>query len=102
MFDRLQQQQEEIRRALAAARVEAVSGDGWVTVRMSGDRKVTDISIREDHPLSGDLSALEDHLTLAVNDALEQVTLLEQETVREWMGKLLPGGMDGLKGIFGT
>ena len=101
MFDKLQNQQEEIKKALALASVEVQSGNGLITLKMSGDRRVTGLTIKADHPDLGDTEHLEDHLMLAMNDALDQVAQLEQQIVQEWMSRLLPGGMGGLKGIFG-
>jgi nucleoid-associated protein EbfC len=101
MINPLEAQQEAIRKALAEANVESSSGEGLVRLRMSGDRQIRSLQIDPENPLFTDHEALEDHLILAVNQALQQAATLEQEIVRQWMSKMLPGGLDSLKGLFG-
>lgn len=97
----MQAQQEEIRRALREATVEASSGDGLVHVRMRGDRVLRTLTLDENHPLYKDREALEDHIVLAMNQAMEKATAAEQQIMQQWMSRMLPGGLDQLKGLFG-
>lgn len=101
MFDQLGEQQEAIQKELAAAIVESSSGDGLVHVKMSGTRELRSLTINREHPDFVDADMLEDHIILAVNMALTKAAKLEQDTVQNWMSRLLPGGLGSLKGLFG-
>lgn len=101
MFDQIREQQEAVREQLEARTVEATSGNGLVTVRMSGNKVVRAVVINRDHPDYADPDAVEDHLVLALNEALAEATRIEQETVQAWMSSMLPGGLGALGGLFG-
>ncbi len=100
MFDQMEEQQKAIQKELAAAVIEVTSGDGLVKVKVSGNRELRSITLDRDHADFADTEMLEDHIVFAINDAMDQAAQLEQKTVQEWMSKLLPGGMGGLKGLF--
>lgn len=62
-----------------------------VTVKMMGDRKVTEVKIVADDIEKDDIEALEDMILIATNDALKQI---DKET-EEKMGSYTKG-MPGL------
>lgn len=62
-----------------------------VTVKMMGDRKVTEVKIVADNIEKDDIEALEDMILIATNDALKQI---DKET-EEKMGSYTKG-MPGL------
>lgn len=101
MFDQLEEQQKAVQEKLAAQTIETGSGNGLVVVRMAGNKIVRSVIIDRDHPDFGDADAVEDHLVLAMNEAIQQATQLEQQLVQEWMASVLPGGMGALSGLFG-
>lgn len=101
MFEQLEEQQKAVQEKLAAQTIEVGSGDGLVIVRMAGNKLVRSVIIDRDHPDFSDADAVEDHLVLAMNEAIRRATEMEQQLVQEWMASVLPGGMGALGGLFG-
>ncbi len=104
MFQQLEEQQKVVQEKLAAHILEVTSGDGLVTVRMAGNKEVRSVTINRDHSGYADADMVEDHLILALNEAIRQATELEKTIVQEWMSSVLPGGLGalgGLGGLFG-
>ncbi|HJS73405.1 MAG TPA: YbaB/EbfC family nucleoid-associated protein, partial [Vicinamibacteria bacterium] len=64
--DKLKQQLEEIK-------VEATSGGGMVTVKMSGNKTVTEVRIDPEVVDKNDVEMLQDLITAAVNEASRKV-----------------------------
>jgi hypothetical protein len=82
--DRLKQQMEEIR-------VEATSGGGMVTVKMRGDKTVTEVRIDPEVVDKNDVEMLQDLIIAAVNEASRKV----DEAVQRELGSLA-GNIPGL------
>lgn len=104
MFQQLEEQQKAVQEKLASHILEVGSGDGLITVRMSGNKEVRSVTINREHPGYIDADMVEDHLILALNEAIRQATALEKEIVQEWMSSVLPGGLGALGdlgGLFG-
>lgn len=104
MFEQLEEQQKAVQEKLASHILEVASGDGLITVRMAGNKEVRSVMIQREHPGHADADMVEDHLVLALNEAIRQATELEKEIVQEWMSSVLPGGLGalgGLGGLFG-
>lgn len=101
MFEQLEEQQKAVQEKLAMQTIEVGSGDGLVLIRMAGNKIVRSVIIDRDHPDFADADAVEDHLVLAMNEAIKRATELEQQLVQEWMASVLPGGMGALGGLFG-
>ena len=81
--------QEKFQQQLEALEVEASSGGCMVTVRMSGNKVVTGVTIDPEVVDPEDVEMLQDLILAAVNDALVK----SQEMVSEEMAKLT-GGMN--------
>lgn len=101
MFEQLEEQQKAVQEKLAMQTIEVGSGDGLVLIRMAGNKIVRSVIIDRDHPDFADADTVEDHLVLAMNEAIKRATELEQQLVQEWMASVLPGGMGALGGLFG-
>ncbi len=104
MFQQIEEQQKAVQEKLASHILETTSGDGLVTIRMSGNKEVRSIAIDREHPGFADADEVEDHLVLALNEAIRQAADLEKELVQDWMSSVLPGGLGalgGLGGLFG-
>jgi DNA-binding YbaB/EbfC family protein len=82
--DKLKQQLDEIR-------VEATSGGGMVTVKMSGNKTVTEVRIDPEVVDKNDVEMLQDLITAAVNEASRKV----DEAAQREMGALA-GNLPGL------
>ncbi len=94
MLQQAQAMQEQLKREIAAIRVEASTGGGMVTVRMDGDKKMLGIEI--DREALDDVEMLQDMVLGACNEAVKRV---EEETQRRVGGMLgglgLPAGLTG-------
>ncbi len=94
MLQQAQAMQEQLKREIAAIRVEASTGGGMVTVRMDGDKKMLGIEI--DRDALDDVEMLQDMVLGACNEAVKRV---EEETQRRVGGMLgglgLPAGLTG-------
>lgn len=104
MFQQLEEQQKAVQEKLAGHLIEVTSGDGLITVRMAGNKEVRSVIIQREHPGHADPEMVEDHIIIALNEAIRQASELEKEILQEWMSSVLPGGLGalgGLGGLFG-
>jgi DNA-binding YbaB/EbfC family protein len=81
--DKLKQQLDEIR-------VEATAGGGMVTVKMSGNKSVTEVRIDPEVVDKNDVEMLQDLITAAVNEASRKVDEAAQREIGSLAGNL-PG-----------
>lgn len=84
---KLQQQMAEAQEALDAKEYEATSGGGMVSVKVSGKRELTAITINPQVVDPDDIDMLQDLIIAAVNEALRK----GEEAREETMGKMAPG-----------
>ena len=81
--DKLKQQLDEIR-------VEATAGGGMVTVRMNGNKTVTEVKIDPEVVDKNDVEMLQDLITAAVNEASRKVDEAAEREIGALAGNL-PG-----------
>ena len=81
--DKLKQQLDEIR-------VEATAGGGMVTVKMNGNKTVTEVKIDPEVVDRNDVEMLQDLITAAVNEASRKVDEAAQREIGALAGNL-PG-----------
>jgi nucleoid-associated protein EbfC len=81
--DKLKQQLDEIK-------VEATAGGGMVTVKMSGNKTVTEVKIDPEVVDKNDVEMLQDLITAAVNEASRKVDEAAQRELGALAGNL-PG-----------
>ena len=77
----------EEQEALDAKEYEATSGGGMVSVKVSGKRELTAITINPQVVDPDDIDMLQDLIMAAVNEALRK----GEEAREEAMGKMAPG-----------
>ena len=90
MIKQAQKMQQEMMRAqqeLEEREIEATSGGGAVTVKISGKKELTDITISPEVVDPDDIDMLQDLIIAAVNEAMRKA---DEESSRE-MSKLTGG-----------
>lgn len=85
---KLQEQVKQAQEELKNTEVEGTSAGGLVTVTMTGDKRVTGVSIKPEAIDTDDIEMLEDLLVVAFNSACDEAD--------ELSAKLLPAGVGGL------
>jgi nucleoid-associated protein EbfC len=103
MLKQVQQMQAEMAKAqeeLKNETVEATAGGGTVTVKMTGELKVTEVRIDPDAVDPDDVELLQDLVLAAFNEALRSAQELQQRKLGAATGGLgdLAGGL-GLPGL---
>lgn len=91
----------EVAEKLKSLVITKVDQNGWIKVELGGDRQLRDISISDELIQKGETELIEDLLTNVLNEALAEAALKEKEIMEEIAGKMVPGGLGGLKGLFG-
>lgn len=92
--NQMQLKMKKLQEELATREYNGTAGGDAVTVKVKGDMKLSNVTIKEDVMKSGDVEMLQDLIVAATNDAL---TLAKTETDAE-MGKVT-GGMN-IPGMF--
>jgi len=101
-LQKMQQDMVEAQEALANEMVEVSVGGGALTIVISGHQRVQSIKLNPamvDTSEEGWLEDLQDLLTVAVNQAIEQSQTMAAERMESITGGL--GGMPGLGGLLG-
>ncbi len=93
MLSQARQQAEKLQEKMREIVIEASSGGGSVTVKMTGQKQLVSIAIEPEVMKSGDLEMLQDLVMAAVNEASRKV----DEALKSSLGGML-GGM-GLPGL---
>ena len=93
MMSKLQEmkkQMEESKKRLDSITVMGESGGGNIVVVANGNRKITDIKIKEEL-LKSDKEEIEELLTVAVNRAIEQADKINEAEMQTSAKSFLPG-----------
>jgi hypothetical protein len=90
MMRQAREMQERMQQELAALEVEASAGGGMVTVKMTGHKQLTAVTIDPEIVAADDPAMLADLVLVAVNDAARRV----DEEMQSRMGALT-GGLPG-------
>jgi DNA-binding YbaB/EbfC family protein len=94
MLSQFRQVQERLEKQIGEISVEASSGGGMVSVKMNGQKQLTEIRIEPDVFKSKDQEMLQDLVLAAVNEATRRV----DDELSSQM-KDLTGGLPGLAGL---
>ncbi len=94
MLTQFRQVQERLEKQIGEISVEASAGGGMVSVKMSGQKQLTEIHIEPDVFKSKDQEMLQDLILAAVNEATRRV---DEELSRQV--KDLTGSMPGMMGL---
>ena len=91
---RMQQDMMKMQEELEQQEIEATAGGGMVTVKVTGKKVITSISIKPEAVDPDDVEMLEDLIMVAVNDALAKVDSEAQSQMSK-----ITGGMN-IPGLF--
>ncbi len=94
MLAQFRQMQENLEQQVREIRVEASAGGGMVTVKMDGQKRVTEVRIDPEVFAGKDQEMLQDLVQAAVNDASRRV---DEELQNQLKG--MAGGIPGLAGL---
>jgi hypothetical protein len=84
MLKQVQKFQEQLQRQLDELEVQGSAGGGMVTVKMNGQKQLSEVHIEAELFASRDLEMLQDLIVVAVNDATRKV----DEQLASQMGNL--------------
>lgn len=92
MLAQARQQAEKLQEKMLQITVEASSGGGSVTVKMSGQKQLLSVAIEPEVVKSGDVEMLQDLVMAAVNEAVRKV----DDAVKSSLGGMFGGlGLPG-------
>jgi len=94
MLSQFRQVQERLEKQIDELSVEASAGGGMVTVRMNGQKQLTEVRVEPETFKGKDQEMLQELIRAAVNDASRRV---DEELSRQM--KDLTGGMSGMAGL---
>jgi len=79
--EQVKRQMEKAKEDLANTLVESSAGGGMVTVEMSGAYELLNLKINPEAVDPDDVEMVEDLVIAAINEAIDQVTKLREETL---------------------
>jgi DNA-binding YbaB/EbfC family protein len=94
MLSQFRQVQEKLEKQLDEISVEASAGGGMVTVKMNGQKQLTEVRVEPDVFKSKDQEMLQELMLAAVNDAARRVDEELSKQVKD-----LTGGLPGIAGM---
>jgi DNA-binding YbaB/EbfC family protein len=94
MLSQFRQVQEKLEKQIGEISVEASSGGGMVSVKMNGQKQLTEVRIEPDVFKSKDQEMLQELMLAAVNEATRRVDEELSKQVKD-----LTGGLPGLAGM---
>jgi hypothetical protein len=94
MLSQFRQVQEKLEKQIDELSVEASAGGGMVTVKMNGQKQLTEVRIEPDVFKSKDQEMLQDLIQGAVNEATRRVDEELSKQVKE-----ISGGLPGVAGL---
>jgi DNA-binding YbaB/EbfC family protein len=94
ILTQFRQMQENLQKQVETVHVEASAGGGMVTVKMNGQKQVTEIRIDQEVFAGKDQELLQDLVRAAVNEAGRRV---DEELTSQM--KSLTGGIPGMAGL---
>ena len=94
LLTQFRQMQENLQRQVDSVQVEASAGGGMVTVKMNGQKQITELHIEPEVFAGKDAELLQDLIRAAVNDASRRV---DEELASQV--KSMAGGIPGIAGL---
>ena len=94
LLTQFRQLQETLQRQVDSVHVETSAGGGMVTVKMNGQKQVTELHIEPQVFAGKDAELLQDLIRAAVNDAVRHV---DEELASQV--KSMAGGLPGIAGL---
>lgn len=97
MFEKINQAKQMAEGIKAKLETISVNGtSGGVSITSNGNRKITEVTIPDALLSAENKEELQDHLTVAINRALEAAENVSESEMRSMMGAMMPG----LGGLF--
>ena len=93
---KMQAQVAKMQEELAQKTVEGTAGGGAVKVTVTGDRRVTGLSISPEVVDPEDMEMLQDLILAAISDGMKKA----EEMVEAEMKKVMPAGLPKIPGLF--
>ncbi len=94
ILTQFRQMQENLQKEVESVHIEASAGGGMVTVKMNGQKQLTEVRIDPEIFAGKDQELLQDLVRAAVNEAARRV---DDELANQM--KRLAGGMPGIAGL---
>jgi DNA-binding YbaB/EbfC family protein len=94
ILTQFRQMQENLQKQVESVHVEASAGGGMVTVRMNGQKQITEVRVDPEVFAGKDQELLQDLVRAAVNEAGRRV---DEELTNQMKG--LTGGIPGIAGM---
>src|SRR3979490_2869001 len=94
ILTQFRQMQENLQKQVENVHVEASAGGGMVTVRMNGQKQITEIRIDSESSAGQDQDSLQDLVRAAVNEAAGRV---DEELTSQMKSRA--GGIPGMAGL---
>jgi len=94
MLSQVKQVQEKLEKQIDGLVVEATAGGGMVTVKMNGQKQLTEVRIETEIFKSKDQEMLQELIRTAVNEAARRVDDEMSKQVKE-----ISGGLPGIMGM---
>lgn len=101
MFGDMKEKQDALRQELQETKIEVSSPGQEIKVIVNGVREVVDIQINDSFIEQLDKDALEDLLTITLNEALAKAAEKEASETEKLIKDMMPPGLGGLKRLFG-
>src|SRR6201997_2932048 len=99
MLTQFSQVKEKLEKQMVELAIEASAGGGMVTVKMNGQKQLTEVRIEPDVFKSKDQEMLQELILAAVNDASRRVDEELSKQVKDLTGGF-PGLMGKIPGLF--
>jgi DNA-binding protein YbaB len=98
LFGNMEERQKEMKAKLDEIQIEASSPNGEVTVKMTANKRLTDISLSAEAVAAADGEMLEDLLLVTFNEAIQAAEVKAESEMRKQINDMLPGGLGQLFG----
>ena len=102
LLGNMEEKQKALKEKLSTMKSVGEAGEGAVKVTSNANREITNISINKESIDLEDMEQLEDLVLIAVNRALEKAAEIEAVEGQKLMQDMMPPGMGGLSGLFGS
>jgi nucleoid-associated protein EbfC len=101
LLNRIQGAKLEAQEKLKVISISKSDSNNWVTVTVSGERKILDLNISEELVEKKEPELISDIVANVVNEAIAEAAEREKELMEEVSSNFMPGGLDGFKGLMG-
>ena len=90
---KMQEDMAKSQEELAAKEFEATAGGGAISVKVTGEKEIKEITIKKDVVDPDDVEMLQDLIITCINEALRKVDQAQQASMPNIQGMNIPGMM---------